>query len=115
MRRPIDPGRLRTRLLLEEPADQPDGQGGSIPGWQPVEALWAALEPLDARREEVAAAMRQAAAYRVTLRYNDAVRAGMRFLWDDRKLLIRTVTDADETGRYLTCTCEELQSVEVEP
>lgn len=115
MRRPIDPGRLRTRLSLEVPVDQPDGQGGSIAGWQPVETIWAALEPLDARREEVAAAMRQAAAWRVTLRRDDAVRAGMRFLWRGRSLLIRTVTDADETGRYLTCSCEELQSVEVTP
>jgi len=37
-------GQLRTRLVLEEPLDVPDGQGGVTRSFQTLAMLWASLE-----------------------------------------------------------------------
>jgi SPP1 family predicted phage head-tail adaptor len=103
----IDPGHLRMRLNLEEPAVDDDGQGGSSGEWRHVAGLWAKLEPVGASHLEQASQIQQAARYRVTLRHRSDVVIGMRFTRFERVFHIQTVTDPDETERYLVCACEE--------
>lgn len=104
----VDPGHLRMRLDLEEPAGEDDGQGGSTGEWRHVSGLWAKLEPAGILHLEQASQMQQTASYRVTLRHRTDVAIGMRFNRFERVFLILTVTDPDESGRYLVCECEEL-------
>jgi len=103
----IDPGHLRMRLDLEELRGEDDGQGGSAGEWRHVIGLWAKLEPIGASHLEQASQIQQAARYRVTLRHRPDVAVGMRFTRFQRVFHILTVTDPDETGRYLVCACEE--------
>ncbi len=44
----------RTRLVLESPVRTPDGGGGHAIAWQPVGALWGAVEPRSAREPALA-------------------------------------------------------------
>ncbi|MBW3098662.1 phage head closure protein [Pseudohoeflea coraliihabitans] len=102
-----DPGRLSARLLLQQPLDSDDGQGGTTTSWADVTQLWALIEPLSATPGEQAARQVAIHTHRVTLRHRTGLLRGMRFIFDGRFLLIRAISDPDASGRYLTCHCEE--------
>jgi head-tail adaptor len=40
-----NPGRMKTRLVIEAPVESDDGQGGVVRGHVPVAAVWAAVMP----------------------------------------------------------------------
>jgi SPP1 family predicted phage head-tail adaptor len=104
---PIDPGRLRHELVLERAALAPDGYGGALESWETAATLFAAVAPLAARSIAGADGRLRTVTHRITLRYSDVVRSGMRFREGDRVFRILTVRDPDETGRYLVCEAEE--------
>lgn len=104
---PIDPGRLRHALVLEQASLAPDGYGGALESWSAAATLFAAIEPLAARSIAGADGRLRTVTHRITLRFADAVRSGMRFREGDRVFRILTVSDPDETGRYLVCEVEE--------
>lgn len=64
----IDPGRLKTRLVVEAPVETPDGQGGVTRAYVTVATVWAALTPRAARGEVAADAGAARASYRILLR-----------------------------------------------
>lgn len=103
----LDPGMLNTRLELEAPVDLPDGRGGATRNWEHVISLWGRVEPVSARSAEIAAALSQRVTHRVTVRARTGLRPGMRFLRRGRAFAVSAVNDPDETGRFLTCLCEE--------
>jgi SPP1 family predicted phage head-tail adaptor len=45
--------------------------------------------------------------HRIWIRFRDGVSAGQRFHKGARLFAVKLVQDPDETGRYLTCLCEE--------
>jgi SPP1 family predicted phage head-tail adaptor len=45
----IDPGRLKTRLLIQAPVESDDGQGGVLRSFTTLATVWAAVTPLAAR------------------------------------------------------------------
>ena len=103
----VDPGQLNARLMLEAPADLPDGQGGVSEGWTTVASLWGRVESLRAGPDEIAGAAIAPVSHRVTIRHREDVLHAMRFTYRGRALMIRGVRDPDETRRYLVCDCEE--------
>ena len=109
-RLPVDPGWLRARLVLEAPADLPDGQGGVSEGWTELATLWGRIEPLRGAPDETGGAATAVVTHRVTIRYREDVLHAMRFTHRGRALLIRTVRDPDESRRYLICDCEETRT-----
>jgi head-tail adaptor len=40
-----NPGRMKTRLVIEAPDESDDGQGGVLRGYLPVATVWAAVMP----------------------------------------------------------------------
>ena len=46
-----DPGRLKTRLLLQAPVETADGQGGVTRDYLTQQIIWAAVMPRAARRD----------------------------------------------------------------
>ena len=64
----IDPGRLRHRLVLQEPVDTADDAGGVTRSYQTAATVWAAIAPL-ATHESVSAAEPGATlTHRITIR-----------------------------------------------
>ena len=102
-----DPGWLDVRLTLEAPDEASDGQGGTTIAWTYVTGLWGAVEPVSVHPGEAAGVATATLIHKVTIRAREDVARGMRFVWHDRVLSIRAVSDPDESGAYLTCLCEE--------
>lgn len=103
----IDAGRLSTELVLEVRSGDADAYGGFSGAWSPIATVWARLEPVSSASLPWAGQSLDEATHRVTMRFRDDVKAGMRFTRDARIFVIRSVTDPDETGRYLFCLTRE--------
>ena len=105
----IDPGALSARLVLEQPVDTPDGQGGIAKSFSALATLWARIEPVSARAQEAAGALPVTVTHRIWLRRRGDLSGGMRLRDGARLFSIRTFRDPDETGRYTLCDCEEIK------
>ncbi len=103
----FDPGQMTVRLLLEEPVNVPDGQGGATKTWAEIAAMWAKIEPVSSMVTERAGAEIGTITHRIWLRFREGVSAGQRLRKGSRLFVVKLVQDPDETGRYLTCLCEE--------
>ncbi|MCJ8053356.1 phage head closure protein [Shinella curvata] len=105
----IDPGALSARLVLEQPAETPDGQGGVTQGFSALATLWARIEPVSARAEETAGALPVTVTHRIWLRRRSDLAGGMRLRKGGRLFALHGFRDPDETGRYTLCDCEEIK------
>ena len=109
MARIIDPGRLSARLVLEQPAETPDGQGGVTRSFSALATLWARIEPVVAKADEAAGALPVTVTHRIWLRHRGDLAGGMRLRKGARIFAIHAFRDPDETGRYMLCDCEEIR------
>ncbi len=103
----FDPSQMTARLSLEEAVSTPDGQGGATVTWTEIAAMWARIEPVSFSLTERAGAEIGTVTHRIWLRFRDGVSAGQRLRKGARLFAVKLVQDPDETGRYLTCLCEE--------
>jgi len=103
----VDPGALRSRLVLQAVTAVPDGLGGFAESWSDVAMVFARIEPVSADSRFGAGQTLETVTHRVTLRRRGDVEAGMRFVGDGRRFEIVTVHDPDESGRYLVCRTRE--------
>lgn len=103
----IDPGALRHELSLQRLEPVPDPAGGIAGGWVEIARLFARIEPAGADSIFAAGRPLETATHRITIRWREAVAAGQRFEKAGRIFAILTVTDPDETGRYLVCRTSE--------
>ena len=103
----VDPGAMRTELVLEQATPTPDGAGGFAETWTEIATVFARLQPIVAREKFGADQTLEEVTHRVTIRHRPDVASGMRFVLGDRVLPILTVHDPDETGRYLICRTRE--------
>lgn len=105
MTRPV----LSRKLVVEAPARSPDGGGGFVQTWSSIGEVWAEVATRGAGREVDTASRLQ---LKITLRAApqgapSRPTAGMRFRDGVRIYDIEAVTEADATGRYLTCFAVE--------
>jgi len=103
----IDPGAFRTELDVEEMIPAPDGLGGHTETWETVATVFAQVEPLRAGMRFGADQTLETVTHRITMRFRETVRSGMRLRRDARYFGIVTVHDPDETRRYLVCSARE--------
>ncbi|KQT55267.1 MULTISPECIES: phage head closure protein [unclassified Aureimonas] len=103
----LDPGLLRRRVRLEAAVAVPDGSGGIRQSFGEVAELSAHVEPVSAEVQERFAAREGRVTHRVICRFRPDVVRGMAFVFQGRRLAIRTVHDPDESERFLVCRCEE--------
>ena len=107
--KPIDPGALTARLVLERPVETPDGQGGVARSFTALATLWARIEPVQARADEAAGAAPVTVTHRIWLRARGDLAGGMRLRKGTRLFVLRAFRDPDETARYTLCDCEEIR------
>ena len=106
----LDPGALRTELLLQSAVLTGDGLGGHTAAWQDVATVFGLIEPVSQTSRFGAGQVQEEYTHRVTIRRRDGVAPGMRFVSQVRIFDILTVHDPDETGRYLACRVREGES-----
>lgn len=105
---PLDPGQLNHRLTLEAPQETSDGQGGVTRGWTAQGEIWAHIEPVTGPSfTDMAGGERAVVTHRIFMRHRSGVVAGQRLRKGARRFHIRLVRDPDESGRMLSCLCEE--------
>ena len=104
----IDPGTLKTEFSLEQVTQTADGFGGKTETWVEVAIVFARLEPLGVAQNFRGDQDIESATHRITIRMRSGMKSAMRFRLGTRLFRVVTVTDPDETGRYLNCYCEEL-------
>lgn len=104
----IDPGMLRTEMILKSCVTTPDGLGGFSEIWSEIATLFAMIDPISAESVFGADQTLEAVTHRITLRHREGVASGMRFDRMGRRFEIVTVHDPDETGRYLVCRAREV-------
>lgn len=104
--------RLSRPMKLEVAEDVPDGAGGYQTAWRTLGTLWCEVRPgsgSTVSRGGIAAQMQR---YKVTVR-TASIGApsrpvpGQRFRDDHQTLMIETVTERDEQGRFLVCGASE--------
>jgi len=103
-------GRMRHRIRIEQPVSTPDGAGGSSVTWTEIATAWAALRPLSADEIVDGDGLAQRITHDVVLRFRPGVTAAMRFVSNGRVFALRSVMDPNETGIWLRCLVEELQT-----
>jgi SPP1 family predicted phage head-tail adaptor len=104
----VDPGELRTELVLERCETAQDSSGGLTETWVEETAVMARLEPVVATSIFGADQTLESVTHRVTVRQRENIASGMRFTKGQRTFTIVTVHDPDERGRYLVCRVREL-------
>ena len=103
----VDPGALRTELILELCATGQDTNGGLTENWSEEAVVMARIEPVTAPNVLGADPTPESVTPRVTLRCRENIASGMRFTKGARRCNIVTVHDPDERGRYLVCRVRE--------
>lgn len=113
-------GRRDKRVRLENPGgDQPDGEGGTIPGWVPLDPpeMFVRINPAsaaDLERAAVGVTVAQAT-HVIEMLYHPQVSVYTRLQYDDprkgtRLFSVTSVRDPDEGNRELIIVAQELLS-----
>lgn len=101
---------LRRRLVMEAASDAPDGAGGGVRTWQPVDSVFAEVEPRR-RRESVDDGRRVGlVTHRIVLRFRTDVAGDVRFVDGTTRYRVLAVEPHDARRRFLECLCEEEQA-----
>jgi SPP1 family predicted phage head-tail adaptor len=95
----IDPGQLKTRLVVQQPIEAPDDQGGVVRNWTTFATVWAQVTPLAARRDVEADADGVTQAYRIVLRSHLSLTLQHRF--SDGARIYRIVAIREREDRRL--------------
>ncbi len=104
--------KLNRKLVLETPVQLPDGAGGYAEGWEALGTVWAGVRPGSGRLSDHAGLPVASLPLKITVRsapQGSPARpmAGQRFRDGDRLYRIYSVTEADESARYLLCNARE--------
>lgn len=92
----IDPAQLKTRLVIQQPNETPDDQGGVVRSWTTFATVWAQVTPLGARRDMQADADGVTQDYRILLRSNLSLTLQHRFSDGARIYRIVAIRDRDD-------------------
>jgi head-tail adaptor len=95
----IDPGRLKTRLLIQAPDESDDGQGGVTRGFTTQATVWASVMPLAVRASGSAIeadAEGAAIKYRIILRGNFSLTLQHRLVDGARIYRLTAFRDRDD-------------------
>jgi SPP1 family predicted phage head-tail adaptor len=94
-----DPARFNRRLILEAPAETPDGAGGVTRGYDQVAEIWAEVTPVGARSEIAANRLGANVTHRIVVRAPRALSIQHRLV--DGGRFFRIVAFRDSNSRRL--------------
>ena len=103
-------GRLRHRIMLQEPIGQRDAHGQPIRSYRDEPLAWASVEPLRGKEKEVANQVAAEATVKIIMRYRHDVTSDWRITFDGRHFEI--VAPPQSPGYYRREThllCKEIK------
>lgn len=92
----IDPGQLKTRLVVQQPVETPDDQGGVTRTWATFATVWAQVTANGARREAQADSDGATQSYRIVLRSSLSLTLQHRFSDGARIYRIVSIRERDD-------------------
>jgi SPP1 family predicted phage head-tail adaptor len=92
----IDPGQLKTRLVVQQPVETLDDQGGVVRTWTTFATVWAQVTPLAARRDVQADTDGVTQNYRIVLRSHLSLTLQHRFSDGARIYRIVAIRERDD-------------------
>jgi SPP1 family predicted phage head-tail adaptor len=92
----IDPGQLKTRLMLQQPVETPDDQGGVVRTWTTFATVWAQVTPLSARNTVEADSDGATQNYLIVMRGNFSLTLRHRLVDGARIYTINAIRDRDD-------------------
>lgn len=92
----MDPGQLKTRLMLQQPVETPDDQGGVVRTWTTFATVWAQVTPLAARNTVEADSDGATQNYRIVMRGNFSLTLQHRLVDGARIYTINSIRDRDD-------------------
>lgn len=98
-----DAGKFNRQLTIEDCVKVSDGFGGFSNQYIAVGSAWAQLCPEITKLEIAADRKAQKSSHRVVIRFRTGIVPGTRFVTGSRRFEVATVSDPDETRRYLEC------------
>lgn len=102
-------GKLRHRIVIEQPTKTRDPYGAEVETWTPFATVWAAVEPLRGREFFAAQQVNAEVTHRVTLRYIPGVIRAMRVTFKGRILdMVSPPINVDERNQELQLMCVEV-------
>jgi head-tail adaptor len=104
----MNPGAFRHRLVVEAPAETPDGSGGVTRSFTAVGTVWGLIEPTGGTELRTEDRLVQRLTHRITLRAFSGLTAAHRLRRGTRLFEIRTIREDVPAIRFVTCHCEEI-------
>jgi SPP1 family predicted phage head-tail adaptor len=92
----IDPGQLKTRLVVQQPVEVADGQGGVLRTWTTFATVWAQVVPVGASASVEADAAGATQRYRIILRSQLSLTTQHRFVEGARIYRITGLRERDD-------------------
>jgi SPP1 family predicted phage head-tail adaptor len=89
-------GELNRRLVLEAPAEMPDGAGGVTRSYTTAATVWASIAPIGAASGPVAQALGASVTHRIVIRPGPSVTVQHRFRDGTRLFYVRDVRDRED-------------------
>jgi len=101
--------RLRHRVYIQTSTTTADGEGGHSQAWVDDRAVWASVDPIQARQRQEYASVSVEATHLVRVRGDQTVSEENRIRFGTRYLEILTVENIQERGIVKVITCRELR------
>ncbi|MGL4323001.1 MAG: phage head closure protein [Beijerinckiaceae bacterium] len=102
-------GAMRHRVTIAQPADSDDGAGGMERHYNPVETVWASIQPLSMDRAVMEGRAAQLSTHRIIMRWRNDIDTASRITSDARIFHVHAIADADAMRRYLAVLVEEVR------
>jgi len=100
-------GKLRHRIELQSAIIDKDDYGQQTENHGTYDTVWASVVPLTGRELEYAQQLQAETNYKITIRYNSAVKKTDQILFDDRIFEINAILNFEEKNEYLILLCKE--------
>ena len=103
----IDPGSFNRQMCVENYVHIADGCGGFVKQVQAIGTIWAKINPAKNRRLDKGDNAAIEVTHQISCRFNKDVEPGCFLITGSRRFLVHSITDLDETRRYIVCECTE--------
>ena len=111
---PLDPGKLRHRLVLLFLAEDQDSDTGEmVETWEEFDTVWGSFEPYSTKDVLLARSAQEQSSVRAVIRYKEEVTSDMRVSFRSRLYKIDgpPLPDTDSGIEYMTLMLAEIANV----
>ncbi len=107
---PLQIGRMRQRVTLQQPTLTQNSYGEPVAAWSDVQELWASILPASGMERYVSGGeqLQAGVTHRVRMRYRSDVSPIMRLLWGTRTLEIDSIQDPSGKTSEMVLMCSEV-------